>query len=457
MKTLCILSALILSASYLQANRISDSQQQYIKRYEKQKKKVAPEKALYNTDPEPDLSQPGFVDLYNGENLDGWVKHGGNCTFEAAGDKIIGKVVKKEKSTYLCTEREDYTDFILTAELYWEVNSNSGVMIRGKLKGKNNNTVYGPQVEMEGFQERGWSGAIYGQGAGGWFYPLWLDPHAEARKAIKEGWNRVTVKYVGNAIKTWVNGVPAAHWVDENNEYPEGYIGLQVHSGPAGEVHFRNVKILELDSTKTAQNTATKAPAAPAAVDGIDLFESGDFSEWTSWDGKPVSSKWTIEDGVVYRGGMKPGDIITKKKFKNFDLSFEWKISEAGNSGVKYRSKGRLGLEYQVLDDEKHGNGKNPLMTAGSMYALLGAPEEKPLKNVGEWNQGRIVVKDNHVEHWLNGAMIITADLSSDTWMNQFKKSKYKKHEGFGQWAGPILLQDHNDEVWYRNVIIKEL
>ena len=134
--------------------------------------------------------------------------------------------------------------------------------------------------------------------------------------------------------------------------------------------------------------------------DEINLFSSDDFSQWTKVSGKPVSYGWTIKNGVVHRKSLT-GDIITKEKFKDFDLTFEWKISEAGNSGIKYRTRKNLGLEYQVLDDLKHRDNKNPTHRAASLYELVAAPDSKPLKKVGEWNKGRIVAKGNQIEHWL--------------------------------------------------------
>jgi len=246
MKQITIALGVLLAAGFAFAGTISESQQKYVEQYERQKQIVAPEDALINTDPEPDLSD-GFVDLYNGRDLIGWTPRGGECTFEATPEAIVGTCVKGSPSTYLSTNREDYADFIFTAEMKWAVDGNSGIMFRAQRKPRKNfETVYGPQCEMEGFsRDRNWSGGIYGQSAGGWRYPLWLDAHKEARQALKrDDWNRVTIKAVGTTVKTWVNGIPAAHW--ENDQFMEGFFGLQVHSGKEGEIHFRNLKVKEL-------------------------------------------------------------------------------------------------------------------------------------------------------------------------------------------------------------------
>ena len=187
-----------------------------------------------------------------------------------------------------------------------------------------------------------------------------------------------------------------------------------------------------------------------------DLFEKDDFSQWTNVKGKPVGKGWEINNGVIHRKSMS-GDIITKEKFKDFELTFEWKISEAGNSGIKYRTRGSLGLEYQVLDDQKHRDNKNPTHRAGSLYELVAAPDSKTLKPVGKWNTGRIVANGHKIEHWLNGEKVVEITWGSEDWKKRFQKSKYRKNEGFGSWEGPVLLQDHNDRVWYQNLKIRKL
>jgi arylsulfatase A len=189
---------------------------------------------------------------------------------------------------------------------------------------------------------------------------------------------------------------------------------------------------------------------------GIDLFANGDFSQWTTVTGQPVQKGWRIEDGVVHRYS-KGGDIITKEAYKDFELSFEWKISKAGNSGVKYRTQGKLGLEYQVLDDLNHRDNHISSHLAGSLYDLVSAPKNKPLLPVGEWNQAKIIAQGNLVQHWMNGEKIVEISIDSPEWKDCFQKSKYKAQNGFGSWTGPILLQDHSDPAWFRNLRIKKL
>lgn len=241
--------ALLLTLVFAPANEIADSQKKWISVYKKQKNIPAPADMLINTDAEPNLKK-GFVSLYNGKDIDNWVPRGGHCKFEAKGKTIVGTTVKGSPSTYLSTKKDDYTDFIFSAELKWEVDGNTGVMFRAASKsgsGKNKETVFGPQAEMEAYsKERYWSGGIYGQSAGGWIYPMWLDAHDKTRKAMKPkgSWNRITIQAKGDTIKTWLNGVPAAHW--KTDLYKQGFFSLQIHSGKEGTVHFRNLKVKEL-------------------------------------------------------------------------------------------------------------------------------------------------------------------------------------------------------------------
>lgn len=196
--------------------------------------------------------------------------------------------------------------------------------------------------------------------------------------------------------------------------------------------------------------------AFAADEEWISLFDGKSLDGWTTLDGKPVTKGWKVEDGAIHRAG-RGGDIVTGEKFEDFVLEFEWKISKRGNSGVKYRVQRNVGLEYQVLDDNEHPDRRKPSHRAASFYDLLPAPDSKPLKPVGEWNHGKIVAKGPKLEHWLNGEKVATLDQSSDDWRKRLEASKYRKRENFGQVGSPILLQDHGDAVWFRNLRIRKL
>jgi hypothetical protein len=243
-------TAILAIAMVASAGEVDPSQADWHKKYEKQPNAPDPAKMLLNEDKEPGLGD-GFVALFNGNDLSGWTPKGGEAKFEVKDGMIIGTVVPGTPSTYLCTDRADFTDFIFTCEMKWKVNLNSGVMFRAATRNKGNKVeVFGPQAEMEGIEgDRGWSGGVYGQSCGGYFYPLWLKAHQQVRKAIvADGWNRVTIETQGNTVKTWVNGVPAAHWVGDGT-YAKGFFGLQVHKAKAGKVLFRNIRVKELNGS----------------------------------------------------------------------------------------------------------------------------------------------------------------------------------------------------------------
>ena len=186
------------------------------------------------------------------------------------------------------------------------------------------------------------------------------------------------------------------------------------------------------------------------------LFDGTSLDQWTDLEGGPVVAGWRIDDGTIHRFA-DGGDIISKETYENFILEFEWKVSEVGNSGVKYRARGKLGLEYQILDDAKHADGKKTSRRASSLYDLSAAPDSKPVNAIGEWNSARIVAKGRFLEHWLNGVKVMSIEQSTDDWDRKFAASKYAKREGFGFGEGHILLQDHKDPVWFRNIRIKRL
>jgi hypothetical protein len=229
------------------AREIAPTQLNWFKSYQKQLNAPDPAAMLLNEDSEPPL-EDGFVYLFNGVDLTGWRRLQGEASFEVKDGVIIGTAVPGTPSSYLSTEREDYTDFVFTCEVKWIENLNTGIMFRASKRKteKLEQEVYGPQVEMEGIEgDRCWSGGVYGQSCGGYYYPLWLKEHERARAAInREGWNRITVEAKGKVVKTWLNGVPVAHWIGDGT-FSEGFFGLQVHKARSGQVMFRNIRLKE--------------------------------------------------------------------------------------------------------------------------------------------------------------------------------------------------------------------
>jgi len=196
-------------------------------------------------------------------------------------------------------------------------------------------------------------------------------------------------------------------------------------------------------------------------ADWAPLFDGKSLDGWTSSSGGKPGDGWKVEEGVIHRAG-KGGDIISAKEYKDFEFEFEWKISAKGNSGVKYRvqksGSAWLGPEYQVLDDKGHPNGKVPDTSAASLYEVAPAAKDKDLKPVGEWNVSKIVAKGTVLEHWLNGKLAVKIDTKSKEWEKLKKDSKFAAVADFaGPAAGHLLLQDHGDEAWFRNLRIREL
>jgi hypothetical protein len=195
------------------------------------------------------------------------------------------------------------------------------------------------------------------------------------------------------------------------------------------------------------------------------LFDGKTTEGWRGYKKTAMPAKgWRVEDGVLKKvGGERGGDIITTETFDNFDLTWEWRISPAGNNGLKYLvtedRPSAPGHEYQMIDDTKNPDARvGPRRATGSFYDVLPPAADKPLKPVGEWNQSRVLLRGNHVEHWLNGKKVLEYELGSDALKDAIAKSKFKNAPGFGEKIkGHIMLTDHGDECWFRNIKIKEL
>jgi hypothetical protein len=202
--------------------------------------------------------------------------------------------------------------------------------------------------------------------------------------------------------------------------------------------------------------------SAPTGGEWRTLFDGGSLAAWRGFKKDSVPAGWQVVDGALTRVG-KAGDLITRDEFSDFELTLEWKIAEGGNSGIMYRvtenadETYETGPEMQVLDDARHADGKSRLTAAGSAYGLYPAPAGV-VKPAGEWNAVRIVVRGDHVEHWLNGTKVVEYELGSADWKAKVEASKFKQWPGYGRAAsGYIALQDHGDRVAYRNIRVRTL
>jgi hypothetical protein len=193
------------------------------------------------------------------------------------------------------------------------------------------------------------------------------------------------------------------------------------------------------------------------------LFDGSTTNGWRNYRKQTVGPGWTVIDGILTRSGDDAGDIITTDKYRNFDLALDWRVSEGGNSGILYRATEegdyiwQSAPEMQILDDARHDDGKSPLTSAGSNFALYPAPRGI-VHPAGEWNSARVLVNGNHVEHWLNGQKLLEYELGSAEWNDRVAKSKFATMPLYGKASeGFIGLQDHGDKVEFRNIRVRTL
>ena len=194
------------------------------------------------------------------------------------------------------------------------------------------------------------------------------------------------------------------------------------------------------------------------------LLQDKSLRHWTLPNGNPVEEGWSFDpDGALHLVG-KGDNILTQGEYQNFDLWFDFRISEKGNSGIKYRVQkyetSWLGPEYQIQDDAAFPNQEAKHNTA-SLYDLVDRSNsifERRYLPINDWNVGRIIVQDNRIRHWMNGNLIIDEHTDSPHFSDAVHASKFKDTEGFGKnCSGKIMLTDHGTEVWYRNVYIRNL
>lgn len=192
------------------------------------------------------------------------------------------------------------------------------------------------------------------------------------------------------------------------------------------------------------------------------FFNGSDLSDFRVFGSSARPGKgWEIDQGILKKlPGVEGGHIVSKRKYSDFTLTWEWRMSRKGNSGIKYLvDESRPvapGPEFQMLDDTGHRDAKKgPIRQTGALYDLFPPSADKVLKPIGEWNSSRIIVKGNHVEHWLNGAQILSYEIGSPELMAAIARSKFKNAAGFGKKIdGHIMITDHEDGCDFRNMKI---
>jgi len=437
-----------------------------------------------------------WTDLFNGNNLDGWVQRGGRASYTVEDGEIVGSSVMNTPNSFLCTPRV-YGDFILEYEFKVDPRLNSGVQIRsecfdeptefvqaGKTIKIPAGRVHGYQVEIDPDVNRGrmWTAGLYDEARRAWLYPGILggdaDPFSEQGRRIfkPDDWNKVRVEAIGPSIKTWLNGTACAAIVADVT--PRGFIGLQVHSIgnkqiEGAQVRWRNLRIQEIaNQLSDAEKEA-----------GWKLLWDGKTSK--GWRGAKSDSfptgGWTMDDGVltIHESGggeaANAGDIVTVDRYTDFEFKVDFRITPGANSGIKYFCQPNLdpitgtgakaatgsaiGLEYQILDDSTHPDakaGRDGNRTMASLYDLLTASPAKRPSPIGEWNTAHIISKGGHIEHRLNGMTVLEYERGSPQFRELVAMSKYKNIPGFGEWPdGHILLQDHGNTVSFRNIKLR--
>jgi hypothetical protein len=455
-------------------------------------------------------AEDGWIELFNGKDLSGWTQKGGKAKYSVDGDAILGETVAGTPNSFLCTDK-NYDNFILELDFKVDPRLNSGVQIRSECFDKptqlewNGKTIkieagrvhgYQSEIDPDAARKRMWTAGIYDEARRLWLYPGQLG--GESNQFSRQGlvifntnnWNHLRVVADGPTIKTYLNNVLCAHI--EDSMTPKGFIGLQVHSvakDPANngiQVRFKNIRLKEITPTPKKSEPVPNTLTGQEKKDGWRLLWDGKTTDgWRSPKSEKFPQKgWSVDDGVLTvhenngAESIAGGDIITRERFSSFELVADFKLTPGANSGIKYfvqpniapidkvtgqptAAGSAIGCEFQVLDDARHPDaklGKDGDRTIASLYDLMPASTSKKPNPIGEWNTARIVVRGKHVEHWLNGEKVLEYDRGSADFRKHVAESKFKNIPSFGEWAdGHILLQEHGNEVSFRNVKLRVL
>ena len=435
----------------------------------------------------------GWEPLFNGKDFSGFIQLNGKAPYRVEDGMLIGKSAMNQENSFMATD-VDYEDFILEFDVLCDTSLNSGVQFRSESKPDFlNGRVHGYQCEIDP-SDRAWSGGIYDEARRGWL--VTLQGHRLGQAAYKkDDWNRYRIEAFGDTIRIWLNRVNTANLLD--NTTRKGFIAFQVHSIGRNEalegkeIKWKNIRIM----TKNVRANLMQGTVIPEVnripntlssrevTDGWKLMFNGNSA--AGWRGANKENfpdrGWKIGNGemTVLRstrdGSARGGDIVSTEEYSAFELSLEFKITEGANSGIKYfvvesgNQQGLVhGLEYQILDDSRHPDARLFTTFEGSrrcagLYDMI-KPANIRFNSIGQWNQAVIkVFPSNHVEHWLNGFKTLEYERGSEAFRELVKGSKYtagayNTNGRFGEAPkGRILLQDHGDEVSFRNIKIRDI
>lgn len=432
-------------------------------------------------------AQDGWTSLFDGKTLRGWHRVNGSASYLAVNGAIVGTTRVDSPNSFLASDRT-YKDFILEFEVKQDGGpSNSGVQIRSATDPNyNDGRVFGYQIEIDP-SERDWNGSVYDEQRRGWLYPGTLNPNA--RGLYKMGqWNHFRVEAIGTTVRSWVNGTPVSHLIDDASK--DGFIALQVHSIDSPDqsgwrTSWRNIRIRETTTGSPAIETLFVRNTLPNDLSDVERHQGWrllfDGRTTDGWRGAYRSSfpteGWKVENGeLVLLSGGTGGNIVTDDQFSAFELQLDFKLTGGANSGIMYFVNDRhtgpvfnneaIGLEYQLLDDStdpEFTRGAVSTKTLGSLFGLI--PRTKLPTNlgiapkIGEWQHARIVVHlDNRVEHWLNGVKVVEYVRGSPEYRRIVAQSSFNVLPNFGEdGRGRILLQDRGQEVRFRSIKIRAL
>ena len=423
--------------------------------------------------------------IFDGKTLKGWKQLNGAADYQVVDGAIVGTTKPGVPNSFLVTEKT-FGDFVLEFDVRQDVGpANSGVQFRSLSTPEfENGRVHGYQTDIDP-SPRQWSGQIYEEAQRGWFSTGETNPASKALYKFGQ-WNHYRVEAIGPRLRVWINDGAVADVIDDATK--EGFIGLQVHSINNPEEAGRTVSWRKL--TVQTKNLKPKPPMGIFIRNNIpnDLNAEEKAQGWRLlWDGKTAAGwrgaraegfpaqGWSMANGelsVLPKG--RGGDIMTEEEFGAFELQMDFKVSTAANSGIFYlltsphdpASGAPNGLEFQILDDERHPDariGADGNRTLASLYDVY--PRAKLMTNVGigprvdAWQHARIVARaDGSVEHWLNGVKVLEFQRGSNDYRAHVAASKFKNTPGFGEAPkGRILLQDHGDAVSFRSIKIKPL